>query len=303
MGLGINVPGIKDSYDTAHGNMMPRTFPADSRLYQFLVSNYGIPFSPDTLTYRIGTVELALHQIADQRGMVDKRNPCVVLCDKDLESVLGLKSFDRTGLRMDLNRRFLVPWDGSGTLASPRASKLETETLTSFRSDPLLSNIPSQTITTETLCRVDPCLRAALMLEEKVTLSHTITHIMTRKEVGAALACYIMARKEKFFDLRNIRTAHVKGDPLEEVFGVPTICRRQVPSLINSKLQPVNVTKKVRLARLAKAWDWKKKSPLNKKPRIAKAWDLIKKIPMNKVLSKKKVPLNRILASLNRASK
>ena len=292
MGLGINIPGIKDSYDNVHGNMVLRTFPADSRLHKFLVSNYGIPFSSDTLTYRIGTVELALHQIADQRGMVDKRNPCVVLCDKELESALDLKSFDRTGLRMDLSGRFLVPFDGSGTLASPKVSKLETEALTSFRSDPLLSSIPSRTITTETLCRVDPCLRAALMLEEKVTLSHTITHIMTRKEVGEAIACYIMARKERFFDLSNIRIAHLRGDPLEEVFGVSAICRRQIPFLINSKLQPANVTKKVRLARLAKAWDWKKKSPLNKIPRIVKAWD-----------SMKKIPLNKILTSLNRVSK
>ena len=39
---------------------------------------------------------------------------------------------------------------------------------------------------------------------------------------------YIMMKKEKFFDLRNIRVALVEEDPLGEAFGVKAFARSQV---------------------------------------------------------------------------
>jgi hypothetical protein len=46
--------------------------------------------------------------------------------------------------------------------------------------------------------------------------------------VANILSKYIMANKDKFFDLRNIRIALVENDPLGEAFGVKAFARSQV---------------------------------------------------------------------------
>ena len=47
-------------------------------------------------------------------------------------------------------------------------------------------------------------------------------------QVTSYLSQYILEHQNKFFDGRNIKVAHVDGDPLGQAFGVKVFHRTQV---------------------------------------------------------------------------
>ena len=59
-----------------------------------------------------------------------------------------------------------------------------------------------------------------------------------QSQVTLLLSKYILARKEKFFDQRNIKLAMVENDKIGEAFGVKAFHRCQVNNLLRQQLLP-----------------------------------------------------------------
>ena len=62
--------------------------------------------------------------------------------------------------------------------------------------------------------------------------------VFTYEELTRHLSAYILSRKRKFFDERNIKVAMVENDPLGEAFDVRAFHRTQVTSLLRAQLIP-----------------------------------------------------------------
>jgi E3 ubiquitin-protein ligase Mdm2 len=62
--------------------------------------------------------------------------------------------------------------------------------------------------------------------------------VFTYPEVCGLLSKYILANKDKFFDLRNIKIAFVENDLLGKAFGVRLFARCQITSLLRAQLVP-----------------------------------------------------------------
>lgn len=82
---------------------------------------------------------------------------------------------------------------------------------------------------------VKPAFLKVLRAVEGVNQSQVV---FPYREVANLLSKYIMMNKDKFFDLRNIRVAIVKNDPLGVAFGVNAFARCQVTALMRSQLMP-----------------------------------------------------------------
>ena len=237
-------PAIKDPAMVLKYHRMLRTFKPDSLLHGYLSSHKQETFSKNLSTYRISTIELALGLIVKIRGMADIRNPVIIICDKELEQVIDLGSFHWPQLRSIIEKH-LLPFTGTEPLSSSRLCTLELQALEKFQQDPFESIIPGPEIPPETPCLVDPKFLEVLRSEIKADSPLNLNPISMRKEVGAAMSNYILARKEKLFDLRNIKIALAQDDPIGEVFNVPAFSRSQVSKLINSKLRPIRRSKRL----------------------------------------------------------
>jgi len=62
--------------------------------------------------------------------------------------------------------------------------------------------------------------------------------VFSYREVTSYLSQYILDNKEKFFDNRNIKIAHVETDPLGIAFNVKVFHRTQVTTLLRNQLIP-----------------------------------------------------------------
>ena len=58
-------------------------------------------------------------------------------------------------------------------------------------------------------------------------------------QVTSYLSQYILDNKDRFFDDRNIKIAHVENDPLGIAFNVKAFHRTQVTTLLRNQLIPV----------------------------------------------------------------
>merc|ERR1711976_933955 len=73
--------------------------------------------------------------------------------------------------------------------------------------------------------------------------------VFSYREVTSYLSQYILDNKDNFFDNRNIKIAHVEGDPLGIAFNVKVFHRTQVTTLLRNQLIPfgnnININTKV----------------------------------------------------------
>merc|ERR1711962_1447062 len=73
--------------------------------------------------------------------------------------------------------------------------------------------------------------------------------VFSYREVASYLSQYILDNKDNFFDNRNIKIAHVEGDPLGIAFDVKVFHRTQVTTLLRNQLIPfgnnININTKV----------------------------------------------------------
>ena len=56
------------------------------------------------------------------------------------------------------------------------------------------------------------------------------------EEITLLLSKYILARKDKLFDSRNMKIAHVQSDPLKAAFGVKAFHKCQIMKLLQLQL-------------------------------------------------------------------
>jgi len=198
--------------------------------------------------YTLAEILTILKDVIRGEQQFDENNPSVILCSRDLEEALNMKALHVTEIRdLVLNHITKVP---DQTLRDTFTQSVNininaTRNVTNSQAPPAV--VPPRVIRTATISTaVFTDKNAKFTLKPKfldvvrrVPNTDPKKIVFTYEEVTLLLSKYILARKDKIFDPRNIKLALVANDPIGEAFGVKAFHRCQVNNLLRSQLIPI----------------------------------------------------------------
>ena len=223
----------------------PRRFEYKSNLHSYLVNKCPETFKPNKLDYTLFLVLITLKNIISSEKLFDINNPNIILCDESLDLALNVKALHVSELQEQICKQLhLVNYAKlKPEKPSPQLQEQAHPIIPSWASNtaPTIPTRiqPPKPFNTNGQYEVTPALLKALQTVEQVDPDQTTFYY---KDVSNILSRYIIANKEKLFDLRNIRIALVQDDPLGQAFGVKAFSRTQVTSLLRSQLTPIRST-------------------------------------------------------------
>lgn len=229
------------SWSVGHGL---RKFKQGSTLHEYLASKKSHLINKTNSRYRLSTVLLAIKQIIEEEELYDKRNTAIIVCDKELEIALDVSSLHVSQLRQIVEEQMTMI-HGYEEISDFELSKQELKAMAfwfeannpleiilhragaTFQED-FNSNDKSYVVKPDFL----KVIRTLPGVDKK-------TSMLSYRKAKQYTSNYIMANKEKFFDLRNIRICQAKGDLLSRAFKVDYFFRTQVDHLIQQQLTPL----------------------------------------------------------------
>ena len=210
--------------------------------------------------YTLGEVLTILKNIIREECLFDTKNPSVILCSKPLEKAINMKALHVTEIRdlilqqlVEANEdeifrnQLLVQSLPSHTNSYPFVSSTGTSDHTQSTPPALIRDTPiSNSIFANKEARfyLKPAFLNVMRSCPSLTQQDKEKTIFTYEEVSLRLYSYIISRKNKLFDARNIKLALVHDDPLGVAFGVKAFHRCQVNTYLKAQLIPVESSNK-----------------------------------------------------------
>jgi hypothetical protein len=219
-----------------------RSFRPSSTLFTYLISKKTNLIREECLRYRLSTVRLALELIINREGLFDPCNREIIVCDCDLEQALDRKTF-HCSQSIDIIEEHLLESTDTDLLTSSRLCQAEINFILRFYERRL--TFPEKVLVNfdvRTTYHVNP----ELMQLIRPFGDFNKTPVQSYEKVVNAVSSYILSRKHLIFDLRNIRIANVKNDPISHVFGVQHFASFQTRYLIRSQLKRVRRSTRIK---------------------------------------------------------
>lgn len=202
----------------------PRQFLKDAKLHSYLAHKRPDLISRDAIVYTLQLVLTALKQVISHEKLFDPNNVSVIIGDVELERALGMKSLHVTEVR-DVVILQMEPLSDQAVMtpAPERPLHLQQTDQNGARFD----------VTGRYY--IKPNFLRVLRMVEGVDQTKVVFEY---KEITKYLSQYILVNKERFFDDRNIKIAHVENDPLGVAFNVKAFHRSQVTHFLRKQLTP-----------------------------------------------------------------
>jgi len=262
-----------------------RRFLRGSKLHIYLAVKEPDMIQANRMEYTLFVVLSALRHVISRERLYDPNNTTVIICSTDLERALDMKFLHVTEIRdvvltqMELLPPVLLaslpntpvssattPPVGVAPTPQPTAQPTQNisnnsqsqensrnlENLANTQTPNIPGNGQQQNVGNgakfdiEGRYWVKPLFLKVLRQVRGVNPTQVV---FSYREVTSYLSQYILDNKDNFFDNRNIKIAHVEGDPLGIAFNVKVFHRTQVTTLLRNQLIPfgnnININTKV----------------------------------------------------------
>lgn len=193
--------------------------------------------------YTLAEVLTILKDAIRGEGLYDNNNASVILCSDELEEALNMRALHVTEIRdLVLAQLTRIPGEPQPQPAAPQQPRPAAPQTAAGCAGGVgerlvrTASVSSQVFTDKNA----KFTLKPLFLEVVRQVPECNPHqtVFTYEQVTLLLSKYILARKEKFFDQRNIKLAMVENDKIGEAFGVKAFHRCQVNNLLRQQLLP-----------------------------------------------------------------
>ena len=210
-----------------------RRFLRGSKLHIFLAVKEPDMIKAEQTEYTLFTVLSALRHVILREQLYDPQNTNVIMCSKDLEDALDMRSMHVTEIKdvVLAQMELLCPgWrPPSPPIMGPPPASRQNEGQQTNAGNRRNFNVEGRYWVRQPLLKVF----------SKVSGVNPRQVIYMYRDCTSTLSRYILDNKDKFFDIRNIKVAHVEGDLLGAAFNVKVFHRTQVTTLMRAQLVPV----------------------------------------------------------------
>ena len=197
--------------------------------------------------YTLAQLLTILKNIIGDEGLYDPRNTYIILCDTAMEAAFDLPGMHVTEIREFVFRQLeLLPEEYQNPVPIQQHNQSVSEILPQeTANEPTTSTIDSEVEFIEPrICskvysnknarfRLKPDFYDLLSVVPSFDKTQTL---FAYDEVTELLSKYILSKKDSIFDLRHVKLALVKNDPLGKVFAVDAFHRLQVTSMLRKQL-------------------------------------------------------------------
>ena len=211
---------------------LPRRFKSDAKLHLFLAAKVPNLIKIGKVDYTLWTVLKAMRTVISTELLYDAHNTTIILCNQELEEALGMKALHVS----EAKQVILLQMEES-------QPELYTSLTENFSMETASNNIAGEQQHHSNEVRFEANNRFYvkphfLRVLRKVAAVDKSQILFTYKEVTSYLSQYILDNKDRFFDDRNIKIAHVEQDILGIAFNVKAFHRTQVTTLLRNQLIP-----------------------------------------------------------------
>lgn len=210
---------------------LPRKFKSDAKLHPFLAMKTPDMIKANIFEYTLFTVLSAMRSLISTERLYDANNTTVIICSLELEKALGMKSLHVTEVR-DVVLTQMEVLQPELLASLPESHPAET-----VRNNAPVGGQqqPAGKFDVNGRFYVKPHFLRVLRTVQGIDKSQIL---FSYKEVTSYLSQYILDHKDRFFDDRNIKIAHVENDLLGVAFNVKAFHRTQVTTLLRNQLIP-----------------------------------------------------------------
>ena len=218
-------------------------FKSDSQLEKFIVKETGQKWFNFTLVRLL----LTLKKIIREGRMYDEKNPSVILAPTDLEAALGVRACHVTEIRdLVLEQLTALPQPSYSNKEMEEKHEEIKRSSDTLKKKEEAATLVTNRITAERIGSVRAMISGTALFKLKPAFQRVIQEVQENKkeiftydEVAALLSTYILEKKEKLFDKRNIKIVHVEDDVLGRALGISAFHRSQLHNLLVSQLIPI----------------------------------------------------------------
>ena len=197
--------------------------------------------------YTLAELFTILKNVIAEEEIYDHRNHAIILCNSELEAAFDLPGMHVTELRECVYRQIVeLPEEYQNPVPIQQHNQSVRESLPQeTANEPTTSTIDSEVeIIEPRICskvysnknarfRLKPDFYDLLSVVPSFDKTQTL---FAYDEVTELLSKYILSKKDSIFDLRHVKLALVKNDPLGKVFAVDAFHRLQVTSMLRKQL-------------------------------------------------------------------
>ena len=197
--------------------------------------------------YTLAELLTILKNVIAEEELYDHRNHAIILCNSELEAALDLPGMHVTELRECVYRQIVeLPEEYQNPVPIQQHNQSVRESLPQeTANEPTTSTIDSEVeIIEPRICskvysnknarfRLKPDFYDLLSVVPSFDKTQTL---FAYDEVTELLSKYILSKKDSIFDLRHVKLALVKNDPLGKAFAVNAFHRCQVTSMLRRQL-------------------------------------------------------------------
>jgi hypothetical protein len=197
--------------------------------------------------YTLAELLTILKNVIADEELYDHRNHAIILCNSELEAAFDLPGMHVTELRECVYRQIVeLPEEYQNPVPIQQHNQSVRESLPQeTANEPTTSTIDSEVeIIEPRICskvysnknarfRLKPDFYDLLSVVPSFDKTQTL---FAYDEVTELLSKYILSKKDSIFDLRHVKLALVKNDPLGKVFAVDAFHRLQVTSMLRKQL-------------------------------------------------------------------
>ena len=192
-----------------------------SKLKSFISNKTGVT----KRYYRLIDILNSLKKIIREENLFDQTNPSIILCSPELEGAINQKALHVTEVRDHVLVQLIRVCNKNMIENSAQ--------IVYTAPGPILSLLSKISTYKNAQFTLKPKFLEVLHSVEGADQAKTYFCI---EEITLLLSKYIIARKDKLFDSRNIKIALVQSDPLGAAFGVKAFHRCQIIKLLQSQL-------------------------------------------------------------------
>ena len=197
--------------------------------------------------YTLAELLTILKNVIAEEELYDHKNHAIILCNTELEATFDLPGMHVTELRECVYRQIVeLPEEYQNPVPIQQHNQSVSEILPQeTANEPTTSTIDSEVeIIEPRICskvysnknarfRLKPDFYDLLSVVPSFDKTQTL---FAYDEVTELLSKYILSKKDSIFDLRHVKLALVKNDPLGKVFAVDAFHRLQVTSMLRKQL-------------------------------------------------------------------
>jgi len=222
---------------------IPQKFTQCSKLHRYLAIKCPEYINIRKRDYALYQIMLALKLIITREKLYDKENPTIIICDDILEDALEVRALHVSDTKEYITKQcFPITQEEQADVGVGATTNNEPDrghfTLPCWASTSANAVVARANAVSNCNAEDKFTVKPDFLKVLRTVPGFVEAAVFTYTEICKLLSAYIMANKDKFFDVRNNRVALVENDLLGKAFGVQAFARSQVTSLLRSQLIP-----------------------------------------------------------------